>query len=159
MPRQDLLLAIDSLAAEKMIDRETVIASLEAAIAKIAKHKYGEEFNIVVQIDRKNGAIHVKRLFEVIESPEAKGDEYNPNTMLTVEKAKKYSDNPVVGEFVEDLLPEPEFGRMAFQTARQIMTAREMLKKATNTKNSKTILVILLTVLLNVLNSVMFLLI
>ena len=124
MPRQDLLLAIDSLSQEKMIDRETVIESLEAAIAKIAKHKYGEEFNIVAQIDRKNGAIRVKRLFEVIESPESKGDEYDANTMLTVARAKKYSDNPKVGDIVEDILPEPEFGRMAFQTARQIMTAR-----------------------------------
>lgn len=124
MPRQDLLLAIDSLAQEKMIDKETVIESLEAAIAKIAKHKYGEEFNIVANIDRKNGAIHVKRLFTVIESPQSMGDEYDANTMLTVEKAKKYAENPVVGDVVEDMLPEPEFGRMAFQTARQIMTAR-----------------------------------
>ena len=124
MPRQDLLLAIDSLAAEKQIDRETVFNSLEAAIAKIAKHKYGEEFNIVANIDRKNGAIYVKRLFDVIESPESVGEEYNPSTMLTVSQAKKYSENPSVGDVVEDQLPEPEFGRMAFQTARQIMTAR-----------------------------------
>lgn len=124
MPRQDLLLAIDSLAQEKQIERDIVIESLEAAIAKIAKHKYGEEFNIIAEIDRKNGAIHVKRLFEVIESPESKGEEYDANTMLTIEQAKKYSKSPVVGEFVEDPLPEPEFGRMAFQTARQIMTAR-----------------------------------
>ncbi len=124
MPRQDLLLAIDSLAAEKQIDRETVIESLEVAIAKIAKHKYGEEFNIVANIDRKNGAIHVKRLFDVIESPDAVGEEYNPSTMLTVAQAKKYAKNPSVGDVVEDQLPEPEFGRMAFQTARQIMTAR-----------------------------------
>ncbi|MBR1380319.1 MAG: transcription termination/antitermination protein NusA [Alphaproteobacteria bacterium] len=124
MPRQDLLLAIDSLASEKLIDREIVIESLEAAISKIAKHKYGEEFNIVTHIDRKNGAIHVKRLFEVINTPADKGDEYDPNTMLTVAQAKKYSEKPVVGEMVEDPLPEPEFGRMAFQTAKQIMTAR-----------------------------------
>ena len=124
MPRQDLLLAIDSLAQEKMIDKETVIESLEAAIAKIAKHKYGEEFNIVANIDRKNGSIHVKRLFDVIESPESAGEDYDPNTMLTVAQAKKYADKPSVGEVVEDMLPEPEFGRMAFQTARQIMTAR-----------------------------------
>ena len=124
MPRQDLLLAIDSLAQEKQIDREIVIESLEAAIAKIAKHKYGEEFNITAEIDRKNGAIHVKRLFEVIESPESRGEEYDANTMLTVDAAKKYAKNPQVGDIVEDTLPEPEFGRMAFQTARQIMTAR-----------------------------------
>ena len=124
LPRQDLLLAIDSLAQEKQIDREIVIESLEAAIAKIAKHKYGEEFNIVANIDRKNGAIHVKRLFTVIESPESVGEEYDANTMLTVAAAKKYTKNPVVGDVVEDQLPEPEFGRMAFQTARQIMTAR-----------------------------------
>ena len=124
MPRQDLLLAIDSLAQEKQIDREIVIESLEAAIAKIAKHKYGEEFDIVANIDRKNGAIHVKRLFTVIESPEAAGEEYDPSTMLTVAQAKKYAKNPSVGDVVEDQLPEPEFGRMAFQTAKQIMTAR-----------------------------------
>ncbi len=124
MPRQDLLLAIDSLAQEKVIDREIVIESLEAAIAKIAKHKYGEEFNITAQIDRKNGAIYVKRLFDVIKSPEAVGEEYDANTMLTVEQAKKYAKNPQIGDVVEDALPEPEFGRMAFQTAKQIMTAR-----------------------------------
>ena len=124
MPRQDLLLAIESLAQEKQIDREVVFESLEAAIAKIAKHKYGEEFNISADIDRRNGAIYVKRLFTVIASPEAAGEEYDPNTMLTVAQAKKYAKNPVVGDVVEDALPEPEFGRMAFQTAKQMMTAR-----------------------------------
>lgn len=124
MPRQDLLLAIDSLAQEKLIDREIVAEALEIAIAKIAKHKYGEEFNIVANIDRKNGAIHVKRVFDVIASPESVGDDYDANTMLTVEQAKKYAPNPQVGDVVYDPLPEPEFGRMAFQTAKQIMTTR-----------------------------------
>ncbi len=124
MPRQDLLLAIESLAREKQIDHNIVFESLESAIAKIAKHKYGEEFNITASIDRKNGTIHVKRLFDVIDSPDAMGEEYDPNTMLTVAQAKKYSANPIVGDVVEDALPEPEFGRMAFQTAKQIMTAR-----------------------------------
>ena len=124
MPRQDLLEGIKSLAEEKNIDKEIVFESLEIAIAKIAKHKYGEEFNITASIDRKNGAIHTQRLFEVIESPEAKGDEYDPNTMLTVAQAKKYAENPVVGDVVADPLPEPEFGRVAFQTARQIMIGR-----------------------------------
>jgi N utilization substance protein A len=130
MPRQDLLLAVESLAQEKQIEREIVFESLEASIAKIAKQKYGEEFNIVANIDRKNGAISVRRLFEVIQSPESVGvDElgeslYNPDTMLTQAQAKKYAKDPKVGDIVSDQLPEPEFGRMAFQTARQIMTAR-----------------------------------
>ncbi len=124
MPRQDLLESIKSLAEEKNIDKEIVFESLEIAISKIAKHKYGEEFNITASIDRKNGAIHTQRLFEVIESPEDKGDDYDPNTMLTVEQAKKYAENPVVGDTVVDPLPEPEFGRVAFQTARQIMIGR-----------------------------------
>lgn len=124
MPRQDLLEGIKSLAEEKNIDKEIVFESLEIAIAKIAKHKYGEEFNITASIDRKNGAIHTQRLFEVIESPESKGDEYDPNTMLTVAQAKKYAEDPHVGDVVADPLPEPEFGRVAFQTARQIMIGR-----------------------------------
>ena len=114
MPRQDLLEGIKSLAEEKNIDKEIVFESLEIAIAKIAKHKYGEEFNITASIDRKNGAIHTQRLFQVIESPESVGDEYDPNTMLTVAQAKKYAENPVVGDVVADPLPEPEFGRVAF---------------------------------------------
>jgi len=124
LPRQDLLESIKSLAEEKNIDKEIVFESLEIAIAKIAKHKYGEEFNITASIDRKNGAIHTQRLFEVIESPESKGDEYDPNTMLTVAQAKKYDENAQVGDVVSDPLPEPEFGRVAFQTARQIMIGR-----------------------------------
>ena len=92
MPRQDLLEGIKALAEEKNIDKEIVFESLEIAIAKIAKHKYGEEFNITASIDRKNGAIHTQRLFEVIESPEAKGEDYDPNTMLTVAQAKKYAE-------------------------------------------------------------------
>lgn len=124
MPRQDLLFNIDSLAKEKQIDREVVFEALEIAVAKIAKHKYGEEFNITASIDRKNGAIHVKRLFTVIESPESMGEEYDANTMLTVAQAKKYTKDVQVGDVVEDILPEPEFGRMAFQTANQIMKAR-----------------------------------
>ena len=124
MPRQDLLEGIKSLAEEKNIDKEIVFESLEIAIAKIAKHKYGEEFNITASIDRKSGAIHTQRLFQVIESPESVGDEYDPNTMLTVAQAKKYAENPVVGDVVADPLPEPEFGRVAFQTARQIMIGR-----------------------------------
>jgi N utilization substance protein A len=63
-------------------------------------------------------------LFDVIASPESVGEEYDPNTMLTVDQAKKYASNPTVGDVVEDALPEPEFGRMAFQTAKQMMTAR-----------------------------------
>ncbi|MDR1207083.1 MAG: transcription termination factor NusA [Rickettsiales bacterium] len=130
MPRQDLLLAIDNLAAEKQIARDIVIESLEAAIVRIARSKYGEEFNITAEISRKNGAIHVRRLFDVVD-PDALGMdeegepiEFNQSTMITVAGAKKYAKDPKVGDIVEDPLPEPEFGRMAFQTARQIMTAR-----------------------------------
>ena len=124
MPRQDLLLAVDGLAAEKQITRDIVFESLEAAISKIARQKYGEEFDIVAHIDRKNGAIRVKRLFTVIDPAAVGGEEYDGNTQLTPAEAKKYFANPQIGDIVEDPLPEPEFGRMAFQTAKQIMTAR-----------------------------------
>ena len=124
MPRQDLLLGIQAIADEKMIGIDIVFESLEQALVKISKQKYGDEWNIDVKIDRKNGAIIVKRLFEIIDESQKQDEEYNPFQQLTAAEAKKYSDNPIVGEFVFDQLPEPEFGRMAFQTARQIMTSR-----------------------------------
>jgi N utilization substance protein A len=124
MSRQDLLLGIQSIAAEKIIDEDIIFESLEQALVKIAKQKYGEEWNIDVKIDRKNGAIIVRRLFEVIDDSAKGGEEYNGFTMLTADEAKKYGNSPAVGDIVSDRLPEPEFGRMAFQTARQIMTTR-----------------------------------
>jgi len=124
MPRQDLLLAVKSIATEKLIEEEIVFDSLEQALVKIAKQKYGDEWNINVSIDRKNGAIIVKRMFDVIDEAAKNSEEYNGFTMLTVKEAKKYSTDPKVGDIVFDQLPEPDFGRMAFQTARQIMTAR-----------------------------------
>ena len=130
MPRQDLLLAIENLASEKQISRDIVIESLEAAIARIARQKFGEEFNISAEIDRKTGTIRVKRLFNVVDPADLGVDElgepieFNPDTMVTIDGAKKYAKNSVIGDVVEDPLPEPEFGRMAFQTAKQIMTAR-----------------------------------
>ncbi|MCL2629864.1 MAG: transcription termination factor NusA [Alphaproteobacteria bacterium] len=124
MPRQDLLLAADSLAAEKQISRDIVLESLEAAVAKIAKAKFGEELNITAAIDKKTGAITVKRLFDVIADEAVGGEEYNPFAQLTVAEAKKYSKDPQVGDVIEDLLPEPEFGRQAFQSARQVVIGR-----------------------------------
>jgi N utilization substance protein A len=124
MPRQDLLLGIKSIAAEKIIDEEIVFESLEQAIVKIAKQKSGEEWNIDVKIDRKNGAIVVRRLFDIIADSDKSGEEYNAFTMLTADEAKRYSEKPEAGDVVSDRLPEPDFGRMAFQTAKQIMTAR-----------------------------------
>ena len=130
MPRQDLLLAVDKLAEEKFIEKDIVFESLEAAIAKIAKQKFGEEFNITAHIDRKNGAIRVARLFDVVDPDNLGMDEFeepilfNADVMITSERAKKYATNPQIGDVVEDQLPEPEFGRQAFQQARQIMTAR-----------------------------------
>jgi N utilization substance protein A len=119
-----LLLGIAGIATEKLIDIEVVFESLEQALVKIAKQKYGEEWNIDVKIDRKNGAIVVKRLFDVIADDAKNTEEYNAFTQLTAIEAKKYADAPKVGDVVFDRLPEPEFGRMAFQTAKQIMTAR-----------------------------------
>lgn len=124
MPRQDLLLGISSIASEKQIDEDVVFESLEQALVKIAKQKYGEEWNIDVKIDRKNGAIVVHRLFDIIDDSSVGGEEYNAFTQLTAAEAKRYTDNPSVGDVISDRLPEPDFGRMAFQTAKQIMTAR-----------------------------------
>ncbi len=124
MPRQDLLIAIDNLASERQIDKQIVYESLEMAIKKIAKTKYGEEFEIEVNIDRKNGTIHIARVFDVIDDSVVGTEDYNEFTMLTVKKAHKYKKDAVVGDKIYDILPEPEFSRMAFQQARQIMTQR-----------------------------------
>lgn len=122
MPRQELLYAIEQIANDKGIDSEIVRNAIAFAVEKIAKKKYGEEFDIRVNIDSKNGAMHLKRCFTVISDDFVNSPDYIASTMLTVAEAKKYSANPQIGDVVEDILPEPEFGRQASQMARQIIT-------------------------------------
>lgn len=121
MPRPEIILVADTVAREKNIDREDVLEAMEIAIQKAGRSKYGFEHDIRAHIDRKSGAISLARYREVVAKPE---DIENEVTQLTLDEAKNYDENIKVGEFVIDALPPIDFGRIAAQTAKQVIVQK-----------------------------------
>lgn len=114
----ELLQVADTVAREKNIDREIVIQAMEEAIQKAGRSKYGYEQDIRAEIDRKSGLINLRRFREVLESPELMENEV---AQLTLAEARKIKPDAQPGEFLIDDLPPLDFGRIAAQTAKQVI--------------------------------------
>ncbi len=113
--RLELLQIAEAVAREKMIDPDLVIQAMEESMAKAAKSRYGAELDIRAHIDRKSGELTMTRVREVVEEVE------NLSTEMTVEEAKAHIDNPEIGSLIIDLLPPMDFGRIAAQSAKQVI--------------------------------------
>jgi len=114
----ELLRIVEAVAAEKSIDTEIILNSMESAIQKAAKTKFGSENDIRAKIDRENGNISLHKVLTIVELPE------NLNTEISLEHAKKIQnkENIKVGDEIFEQLPPVDFGRIAAQTARQVIT-------------------------------------
>lgn len=113
--KMELLSIADTVAREKGIGREEVISAMELAIQKAGRTKYGYEYDIRAEIDRSTGDIELSRYREVVDDVE---DEL---TQILLQDAKKLKSGIKVGEFIIDSLPPIDFGRVAAQTARQVI--------------------------------------
>ena len=116
--RPELLLVADAVAREKNIDREEVLEAMEQAIQKAGRAKYGHEKDIRATIDRKSGDVRLSRWTEIVETVE------NEETQMGKADAAKLFPDKKVGEFVVDPLPPIDFGRIAAQTAKQVIVQR-----------------------------------
>ncbi len=122
MPRPEIILVADTVAREKNIDRDDVLEAMEVAIQKAGRSKYGFEHDIRAHIDRKTGAIALARYREVVdELPE---ETENEAMYITLKEAKAYNPDIKVGEFIVDPLPPIDFGRIAAQTAKQVIVQK-----------------------------------
>ena len=118
MPRPEILMVADAVAREKNIDREDVFDAMEQAIQKAGRSKYGFEHDIRVTINRKTGAITLARYRAVVEVIE------NETTELTIKEAQRIKPDAKVGDYIIDQLPPIDFGRIAAQTAKQVITQK-----------------------------------
>ncbi len=121
MPRPEIILVADTVAREKNIDREDVLEAMEIAIQKAGRSRYGFEHDIRAHIDRKTGAITLARYREVVEQIE---DEEKEAQQLTLDQAKAYDPKAKIGDFIIDPLPPIDFGRIAAQTAKQVIVQK-----------------------------------
>ncbi len=113
----ELLQTAEAVAREKMIDPGLVIEAMEESLARAAKSRYGAEMDIRVSIDRKTGRATFTRVRTVVEDDELE----NYQAEFTVEQAKQYLDNPVVGDVFSEEVPPVEMGRIAAQSAKQVI--------------------------------------
>ncbi|NQU72769.1 MAG: transcription termination/antitermination protein NusA, partial [Rhodospirillales bacterium] len=116
--RLELLQVADVVAREKSIEREEVLEAMEEAIQKAASSKYGQEHDVRAQIDRKTGDIRLARYLEVVDEVE------NEITQITVDRAQKRKPGAKAGDFLVDALPPIDFGRIAAQTAKQVIVQK-----------------------------------
>ena len=116
--RPELLLVADAVAREKSIDRDEVLEAMEQAIQKAGRAKYGHEKDIRATIDRRTGDVRLSRWTEAVETVE------NEETQIPVHIARKFQPDIQVGQFIVDPLPPIDFGRIAAQTAKQVIVQR-----------------------------------
>jgi len=113
----ELLQTAEAVAREKMIDPGLVVEAMEESLARAAKSRYGSEMDIRVSIDRKTGKATFTRVRTVVEDEDLE----NYQAEFTVEQAKQYMENPSVGDIFEEEVPPVELGRIAAQSAKQVI--------------------------------------
>lgn len=113
----ELLQTAEAVAREKMIDPGLVIEAMEESLARVAKSRYGSEMDIRVHIDRKTGKATFTRVRTVVEDDLLE----NYQAELTVEQARQYLDDPKAGDELCDEVPPVEMGRIAAQSAKQVI--------------------------------------
>lgn len=116
--RLELLQIADAVAREKLIDREIVIDAMADAIQKAARSRYGQETDILADINPKTGEIKLQRRLLVVD----KVEDYS--TQIALELARDRDENIQLGDYVTDPLPPMDFGRIAAQSAKQVIVQK-----------------------------------
>ena len=118
LPRPELIQMADLLAREKNISKKDVLDAMEQGISKAGRSKYGPEYDIRTKIDPTTGAIQMARYVTVVETVE---DEF---TQISLVNAQKKDKTLKLGDVIVDPLPPMDFGRIAAQTAKQVITQK-----------------------------------
>ena len=117
-PRLDINRFIETLAEERGLDVDVIITTLEAALSSAYKKYQAGNQNIEIKIDRDSGGIIINEIRNVVENVE------NPDTEITLKDALMYDINSEIGGTVKIRRNPADFGRIAAQTARQVITQR-----------------------------------
>ena len=114
----ELLQIADAVAREKAIDRRIVLGAMEDAIAKAARSRYGSETEVRAEIDPKSGELHLSRHMLVIDTVE------NSATQISLDDARRRHPAAQIGDTIADPLPPLEYGRIAAQSAKQVIVQK-----------------------------------
>ncbi|MEE8527715.1 MAG: transcription termination factor NusA [Gammaproteobacteria bacterium] len=119
---QEILMVVDAVSNEKGVDKEVIFEAIEAALASATRKKHGEDIDIRVAIDRETGEYETFRRWAVFADD---SDELEvPDRELRLEDGLDMDPNAEVGGFVEEPMESVEFGRIAAQTAKQVIVQK-----------------------------------
>ena len=109
---------VDAVAREKSIDRSIVLASMEDAMQKAARSRYGQETEVRAEINPKTGEIRFSRLLLVVDEVE------NDATQMTLAEAQKKNPSAQIGDWIAESLPPFDYGRIPAQASKQVLVQK-----------------------------------
>ncbi|MBN1379731.1 MAG: transcription termination/antitermination protein NusA [Gammaproteobacteria bacterium] len=118
---KDILIVVDAVSNEKDVDKEVIFEAIESALATATKKRHSLDIDVRVKIDRETGDYETFRRWEVI--PDEQEMEF-PDRQFTLSGAMEFIPNVEVGGFLEDKIESVEFGRIAAQTAKQVIVQK-----------------------------------
>jgi N utilization substance protein A len=118
--RLELLQIADAVAREKVIDRQIVITAMEDAIAKAARSRYGAETDVHAEIHPKTGELWLARHLLVVDDNAVEND----SREIALSEARKRNPAAQVGDAIAETLPPFDFGRIAAQSAKQVIVQK-----------------------------------
>ena len=116
--RLELIQIADAVAREKSIDKSIVIQAMADAIGKAARSRYGQETNIRVDINPNTGEMKLQRIMDVVEAVE------DFSTQISLEEARSRNADAEIGDQIAEQLPPLDFGRIAAQSAKQVIVQK-----------------------------------
>lgn len=125
--KKEILLVAETVSNEKDVDKELIFKAIEAALAMATKKKAGEDIDVRIAIDRRTGDYETFRTWTVVadEAEFNHSDEipvsFDPLKHIQLSEAKKRHPNSQIGDIIEERMPSVEFGRIAAQTAKQVI--------------------------------------
>lgn len=120
---KEMLLVVDSVSHEKGVSKDVIFEAIEIALATATEKKYGEHGEFRVSIDRESGSYATSRVWFVTDPAELE-EEWNPEVHVTLQNAQKKDPSLQLGDVIEQPVESVEFGRIAAQTAKQVIVQK-----------------------------------
>lgn len=118
---KEVLLVVEAISNEKGVDREVIVEAIEAALASASKKRYPGDIDVRVSVDRRSGEYSTFRRWEVVEDD---AEVEAPEQVMYLAEARERKPDAQVGEFIEEPMESIAFGRIAAQTAKQVIVQK-----------------------------------
>ena len=119
---KEILMVVESVSLEKGVPKDVIFEAIESAMAMATKKRYGEDAEFRVAIDRESGEYDTFRTWTVVNYEDE--EEPNPDAMYSVEEAREIKPDAELGDVLEEQVESVEFGRIAAQTAKQVIVQK-----------------------------------